>query len=55
MIGLAGNVCVYLACGPTDMRKGIEGLIGQAEKVIRQVPSSGAVFAFRGKRGDLPS
>ncbi len=52
MIGPAGNVRVYLACGPTDMRKGIEGLIGQAEKVIRQVPSSGAVFAFRGKRGD---
>ena len=52
MIGPAGNVRVYLACGVTDMRKGIEGLISQAETVIRQVPNSGAVFAFRGKRGD---
>ena len=49
MIGPVGNVRVYLASGATDMRQGIEGLIGQAETVIRQVPSSGAVLAFRGK------
>jgi len=52
MIGPSGNVRVYLACGVTDMRKGIEGLITLAETVIRQTPTTGSVFAFRGKRGD---
>ena len=52
MIGPSGNVRVYLACGVTDMRKGIDGLIGLAETVIRQTPTSGLVFAFRGKCGD---
>ncbi|MER8970815.1 IS66 family insertion sequence element accessory protein TnpB [Mesorhizobium sp. M0808] len=34
------------------MRKGIEGLAALAQDVLRQKPTSGAVFAFRGKRGD---
>lgn len=50
MIGPGTGVRVYLACGVTDMRKGISGLA--AEKTLRQNPSSGAVFAFRGRRGD---
>ncbi|RUM22340.1 transposase [Rhizobium phaseoli] len=44
MIAPGANVRVYLACGVTDMRKGIDGL--------RQKPTSGSVFAFRGRRGD---
>lgn len=28
MIGLGANTRVYLACGVTDMRKGIDGLAG---------------------------
>ena len=43
---------VYLACGATDMRKGIAGLVSAVQEVLRQDPCSGAVFAFRGRRGD---
>ena len=34
------------------MRKGIAGLSALAQDVLRQRPASGAVFAFRGRRGD---
>jgi len=52
MIGPGTGVKVYLACGVTDMRKGIAGLSAVAQTVLRQDPCSGAVFAFRGRRGD---
>ena len=52
MIGPSGNVKVYLACGVTDMRKGIDGLASLAETIIKQDPGSGAIFGFRGKRAD---
>ncbi len=34
------------------MRKGINGLAALAQETLRQKPASGAVFAFRGRRGD---
>jgi len=34
------------------MRKGSEGLAALAQDVLRQKPTVGAVFAFRGRRGD---
>ena len=52
MIGLGIGVRVYLAFGPTDMRKGIAGLAAAAQEVLRQDPCSGAVFALRGRQGD---
>ncbi len=52
MIGPRAGVRVYLACGVTDMRKGISGLAALAQQVLQQNPASGAVFAFRGRRGD---
>ena len=52
MIGPGTGVRVYLACGVTDMRKGIAGLSALTQDVLRQKPTSGAVFAFRGRRGD---
>lgn len=52
MIGPGTGVRVYLACGATDMRKGVEGLAVLAQDVLRQKPTGGAVFAFRGRRGD---
>ena len=55
MIGPGTGVRVYLACGVTDMRKGISGLGQLAQTVLRQKPTSGAVFAFRGRRGNLPT
>lgn len=52
MISPGTGVRVYLACGHVDMRKGIGGLSAIAQDVLRQRPASGAVFAFRGRRGD---
>lgn len=52
MIGPGTGVRVYLACGMTDMRKSIAGLSVLAQDHLHQSPTSGAVFAFRGRRGD---
>jgi transposase len=52
MIGPGTGVKVYVACGVTDMRKGILGLSVLAQDVLRQKAANGAVFAFRGRRGD---
>ena len=52
MIAPGAGVRVYLACGVTDMRKGIAGLAAHAQLALRQNPASGAVFCFRGRRGD---
>ena len=41
MIGPGSGVRVYLACGVTDMRKGIDGLAAKAQEVLRQDPCSG--------------
>lgn len=53
MIGPPAGVRVWLACGHTDMRKGMDGLALLAQEVLREDPFGGAVFAFRGKRGGL--
>lgn len=53
MIAIPAGVRVYLATGRTDMRKGMPGLAMLAQEVLRQDPFGGAVFAFRGRRGDL--
>jgi len=52
MIGPGTGVRVYLTCGVTDMGKGIAGLSTLTQDVLRQKPTSGAVLAFRGRRGD---
>jgi transposase len=41
---------VWLACGRTDMRKGIDGLAMLAQQVLNENPFGGALFAFRGRR-----
>jgi transposase len=38
--------CVYLACGPTDMRKSIDGLAGLVEHSFERDPFSQAWFVF---------
>jgi transposase len=43
---------VYLATTPCDMRKGFDGLVAQVQSVLQADPFSGALFVFRGKRGD---
>lgn len=53
MIPLPPSTRIFLACGATDMRKGFDGLAVMTQQVLEQSPHSGALFAFRGKRGDL--
>jgi transposase len=53
MISLPTSGRIYLACGHTDMRRGFDGLAVMAQEVLTKDPHSGALFAFRGKRGDL--
>ena len=53
MITVPAGVRIYLACGVTDMRRGFDGLSMMAQDVLKQDPFSGAIFCFRGRRGDL--
>jgi transposase len=53
MISIPANIRIYLACGATDMRRGFDGLAVMVQEVLAQDPHSGALFAFRAKRGDL--
>ena len=53
MIALPRGSRIYLACGYTDMRKGMDGLSMLAQAALQQDPFGGALFVFRGERGDL--
>jgi transposase len=53
MIAAPPGVRVYLACGCTDMRRGMAGLAMQVQQTLDQSPFDGAIFAFRGKRAGL--
>jgi transposase len=53
MIAPSSGVRVWLACGHTDMRKGMDGLAVLVQHVLNEDPFGGALFAFRGKRGGL--
>lgn len=53
MIAPGPSVRVYLATQPCDMRKGMDGLAAQVQNVLAADPFSGALFVFRGKRGDM--
>ncbi len=53
MLALPPGTRIYLACGVTDMRKGLGSLAVLVQAVLGEDPFSGAVFAFRGRRGDL--
>lgn len=43
---------VYLACGITDMRNGIDGLLALVEEKMDMSILDQAVFVFRGRRAD---
>lgn len=53
MITLAAGLRIYLACGVTDMRKGMTGLAVLVQQSLAEDPFSGAVYAFRGRRAGL--
>jgi transposase len=53
MIALPPGVRVYLACGTTDMRKGMAGLAMLVQQELLGNPFDGALYAFRGRRAGL--
>jgi transposase len=53
MIALPPGVRVYLACGITDMRKGMVGLAMLVQQHLAEDPFNGALYAFRGRRAGL--
>ena len=52
MILPEGPIRVWLATRPVDFRKQHDGLSAVVQTVLGRDPYSGAVFAFRSKRGD---
>jgi transposase len=52
MLSVSGQVQVFLALQPTDMRKGFDTLAALVQDVLQQNPLSGHLFVFRSKRGD---
>ena len=53
LIALPSGVRVYIACGVTDMRKGMVGLAMLVQQGLGADPFDGAVYAFRGRRAGL--
>ena len=53
MIAPPPGTQVYLACGITDMRKGMVGLAMLVQQNLAEDPLSGALYAFRGRRAGL--
>ena len=53
MIGqLPSGTRVYLSCKPVDLRKGFDSLGAYVADTLEEDPYGGAIFVFRGKRGD---
>ena len=53
MIPVPSSVQVWLASGPTDMRKGFDGLALLVQEILKRNPHNGHLFVFRGRRGGL--
>lgn len=43
---------IYLACGYTDLRRGIDGLAGIVQEQFHMNPMTNALFLFCGRRCD---
>jgi len=53
MICPATGTRIFLACGHSDMCRGMDGLAALVQQAFGQDPFCGAVYLFRGKRGRL--
>ncbi len=51
-LSLGPNTKVFLALEPVDMRKGLTGYPRRFSRCFASIPSRGALFLFRGRRGD---
>ena len=52
MLSRPPSVRIFLAAGPTDMRKGFDSLASVVEASMALDPFSGYLFVFRSRRGD---
>ena len=52
MLGLTTNHRYYLCRGPTDLRKGFDGLSGQIRQALESDPLDGSVYIFINRRRD---
>lgn len=52
MLTLSPAVRVFLACGPTDIRKSFDGLAALASSILQMDPLSGHLFVFCNRRRD---
>jgi transposase len=52
MLSWPTTVRIYVSARPADMRRGFDGLARMTIEVIKQDPTSGALFVFRNRRGD---
>ena len=55
MIPVSSGTKIWVACGPTDMRRGFDGLAMMVQEVLKQNPYGGHLFVFRGKRAQTPT
>lgn len=47
-----GSARIYIACGYTDLRRGIDGLAGIVKNSFNLDPFSNSIFLFCGRRCD---
>lgn len=53
MIPVPSGNRVWLSVSHTDMRCGMNGLALQVQQALGRDPHAGALYVFRGRRGDL--
>jgi transposase len=53
MMPLGNGIQVWLATGPTDLRRGFDGLALLVQEKLKRDPHSGHLFVFRGRGGGL--
>ena len=53
MIPLPTGVRVWIAAGPTDMRRGMQSLALHVQEALKRDPHAGDLYVFRGKSGSL--
>jgi len=50
MIALGGDMKIWLCTQATDMRRSFDGLSAQVKQVLKDDPTSGALFVFINRR-----
>jgi transposase len=52
VLSVSADTKIFIATGPTDMRKGFDGLCGLVTSVLEKDPLSGQLFLFVNRRRD---